>query len=625
VFSHYAFNSTTDSLQQGALVALKRFLAIRFQSRMIKVPFLVPSQTIIGKTLASLRGVLVGVALFSALVNLLALTGSLFMLQVYDRVLSSRSVPTLVALAIVTVGLYTIQGALDFIRARVLVRMGIYVEECLCARVYNFILQIPLKMKEGIDTPQPIRDLDSIRSFLSGPGPTAILDMPWLPFYLGFVFLLHPYLGLTATFGAIVLIGLTITTELLSKKPTREALSQAVARTTLTISGRRNAEVVRAMGFGNNLAARFMAVNARYLSAQKHASDVIGGLSVLSRMFRAVLQSTILALGAFLVIRGEVSAGAIIASSITSSRALAPVELAIAHWKGFLAARQSRRRLDDLFNAFPAPMPPLALPVPTKTVDVENVSVTAPGRQGPPIVYNVSFRLEAGDGLGIIGPSAAGKSTLARAIVGVWPALRGDVRLDGASLEQWDDVDRGRHIGYLPQDIELFEGTVAENIARLESEPDPQTVVAAARAADVHDMILRLPDGYQTPVGESGMSLSAGQRQRIGLARALYGEPFLVVLDEPNSNLDSDGEIALTSAILGVRARGGIAVVVAHRPSAIAAVDLLAVLSNGMLQAFGAKDEVLPKITQKSSAALSSAALRQPNLSVVANSRAKRK
>jgi ATP-binding cassette subfamily C protein len=573
-----------------------------------------PPPTVIGQILRSFRGIVAAVALFSALINLLALTGSLFMLQVYDRVLASRSIPTLVALSILTIGLYAIQGALEVIRSRVLVRVGCRVEQRLAPRVYALILRLPLRTRIAGDGMVPVRDLDVVRSFLSGPGPTAILDMPWLPIYLGFVFMLHPDLGLLATFGALVLVGLTIATELLSKAPAKGASAESATRAALAGTAHRNAEVIEAMGLGANLMRRWLSANDRYLSAQRRASDVVGGLSSASRVFRAMLQSAILGLGAYLVIRGEVSAGAIIASSITSARALSPIETAIANWKAFVGARHSRKRLEDLFAALPDAPEPLTLPNPSRNLAVEGLAVTAPGRQGLPIISNVSLELKAGQGVGIIGPSAAGKSTLARALVGVWPAVRGTVRLDGAALDQFSAEGRGRHIGYLPQDIELFDGTVADNIARLDADPDPQAIVAAARAADVHDMILRLPDGYQTRVGEGGSALSAGQRQRVALARALYKDPFLLVLDEPNSNLDSDGEAALTQAIRSVRDRGGIVIVIAHRPSAIAAVDLLAVMANGVLQAFGPKDEVLRHVLPKAQAPLRAA---HSNLAVV--------
>ena len=548
-----------------------------------------------------LRYVVVALALFSGIINLLALTGSLFMMQVYDRVLSSRSVPTLVALAIITVILYIFQGALDLTRSRVMIRIAARLDETFGERLYRCILLLPLRMRSPGDGLQPMRDLDTVRSFISGPGPIALFDLPWMPIYLIFIFLLHPWLGCLSLAGMVILIGLTLLTEKLSKEPARAVQKEAATRLTLAQAGRRNAEVLHAMGLTDRLVERWVNANTRHLQAHERSSDVVGGIGAVSKVVRFVMQSAMLGLAAWLTIRGEVSGGAIIASSITSSRALAPIEAAIANWKGFLAARQSRTRLEEILKAMPQNEPPMQLPDPERDLSIEAIVVCAPGTQRP-LIQNVTLRLEAGQGLGIIGPSAAGKSTLARAMVGVWPLLRGTVRLDGASLDQWDAATLGRHIGYLPQDVELFDGTVADNIARFEAEPDPQKIVAAAEAADVHQMILHLQDGYETRIGEGGSALSAGQRQRIALARALYGDPFLVVLDEPNSNLDSEGEAALTKAITSIRTRGGIAVVVAHRPSALAAVDLVAVMAGGALQAFGPKDEVMKKVMQPASA-----------------------
>lgn len=542
----------------------------------------------------TLRGWLWGVGLLSGVINLLALTGSLFMLQVYDRVLSSRSVPTLVALTVIAGVLYLFQGVLDVIRSRLLVRMGSNLEERLGARVHSVLLRLPLVLANRGEGQDPTRDLDTMRNFLTGQGPTALLDLPWMPIYLTFVFMLHPLLGWLATAGALVLIGLTFATDRLSREPTRAAAVQAGKRQSLANADRRNAEVIRAMGFSGRMTMRWLAADARHLSALQDASDVTGGLSAVSRMFRGLLQSAMLALGAWLTIKGEVSGGVIIASSITSSRALAPIDAAIANWRSFLAARQSRDRLQTLLNNLPAEPAPMALPAPRHHLSIETLYAGPPGASKP-LIHNISLKLDAGDGLGIVGESAAGKSTLVRALVGVWPTLKGAVRLDGAAFDQWDSEQLGRHIGYLPQDIELFDGTVAENIARFDDNADPAAIIAAAEAAGVNAMILQLPDGYQTRIGVDGMALSGGQRQRVALARALYGDPFLVVLDEPNSNLDADGEAALTRAIHGIRRRGGIVIVVAHRPSALAAIDLVAVMAGGALQAFGPKDEVLNK------------------------------
>lgn len=541
-----------------------------------------------------MRRWLVGIGLFSGVINLLALTGSFFMLQVYDRVLTSRSVPTLVALAIIAAALYALQGVLDFIRSRLLVRMGSRVDQLLGARVYDAVLRLPLRTATPGDGLQPLRDLDTLRGFLAGPGPIAILDLPWMPIYLAFVFILHPLLGWLAVAGALVLVGLTIATEVMSRQPARYATGEASKRHALSAAGRRNAEVLQAMGFGHRMTARWLAVSERHLAAHQRASDVSGGLGAISKVFRAILQSSILALGAWLTIRGEVSAGAIIASSIVSSRALAPIEAVIGNWKSFLAARDGRQRLAVLLESLPAAAAPMALSAPCQDLVVEGLFAGPPGTQMS-VIRNVSLRVSAGQGLGIIGPSAAGKSSLVRAIVGAWPIQRGAVRLDGAALDQWRPAELGRHIGYLPQDIELFDGTVAENIARFDDKADSAAIVAAAQAAGVHQMILHLANGYDTRIGDGGMVLSAGQRQRLGLARALYGDPFMVALDEPNSNLDAEGEAALTRAIHGVRGRGGIVIVVAHRPSAIAAVDMIAVMGEGAVQSFGPKDETLRK------------------------------
>jgi ATP-binding cassette subfamily C protein len=352
------------------------------------------------------------------------------------------------------------------------------------------------------------------------------------------------------------------------------------------------------MGMAGRVGALWGKSNDRFMAAQQQASDIAGGLGAVSKVLRMALQSAVLGVGAYLVVEQQATAGVIIAGSILSARALAPVELAIANWRGFVSARQGWKRLVELLAALPQRAEPMALPRPGATLSVEGVSAAPPGTQRF-VVQDVAFALRAGNGLGIIGPSASGKSSLARLLVGVWSPLRGKVRLDGAAVEQWDPEALGQHIGYLPQDVELFAGTVAENIARFDPKRDAEAVLAAAKAANVHDLILRLPDGYETQIGEGGAALSAGQAQRVALARALYGDPFVVILDEPNSNLDAEGEQALTQAILGVRARGGIAIVIAHRPSALAGVDLVLVMAEGKVQAFGPKDEVLSKVLRR--------------------------
>jgi len=566
----------------------------------MRQPILRPShqRSELSDALAACRGAFVAIGLMSGMINILMLTGAIFMLEIYDRVLPSRSVPTLVGLVILAAGLFAAQGLLDMIRGRMLVRIGSRLDEALSGRVYEAIVRLPLKVGHRNDGLQPMRDLDSVRSFLSGLGPTALFDLPWLPIYLIICFLFHPYIGLAALFGAIVLAILTIMTEVKTREPTLEATKFAVARSTLAEASRRNAEVLTAMGMTSRIAAHWGEANSKYMASQRVASDVAGGFGSMSKVLRMMLQSGVLAVGAYLVIYQQASAGIIIAGSILSARALAPVDLAIANWRSFVAARQGWQRLTELLRLLPLQMAPMALQPPGKSLTVENVAAVPPGSEKV-IVQDVSLVLQSGNGLGIIGPSGSGKSSLARMLVGVWRPARGRIRLDGAALDQWSSESLGKHLGYLPQDVELLAGTVAQNIARFTAELDSNAVIAAAQAAGVHDLIVGLPEGYDTQVGESGTALSAGQAQRVALARALYGDPFLVVLDEPNSNLDAEGDEALSRAIMGVRARGGIIVVVAHRPTAIANVDLLLMMHQGRAQAFGPKDEVLSRVLQR--------------------------
>jgi PrtD family type I secretion system ABC transporter len=555
-------------------------------------------QSELAQALASCRGAFVATALMSGMSNILMLTGAIFMLEIYDRVLPSHSIPTLVALVILAAGLFLAQGLLDMIRGRVLVRIGARLDEELSGRVYETIVRLPLKIGNRSDGLQPLRDLDSVRSFLSGPGPTALFDLPWLPIYLAICFAFHPYIGLAALVGAIVLGGLTLMTELMTREPTRAATGFATTRSALAEASRRNAEAMKAMGMVPRVAALWQDANSKYMASQQQAADVSGGFGSMSKALRMMLQSGVLAVGAYLVINQQATAGIIIAGSILSGRALAPVDLAIANWRGFVAARQSWQRLTKLLAALPPQAVPMALQPPQKSLVVEGVTIAPPGSERI-VVHDVSFNLQSGHGLGIIGPSGSGKSSLARVLISVWQPVRGRVRLDGASLDQWPPDSLGACIGYLPQDVELLAGTVAQNIARFATPVDADAVISAATAAGVHELIVNLPDGYDTQVGEGGTALSAGQAQRVALARALYGDPFLVVLDEPNSNLDSEGDEALSRAIMGVRARGGVVVVVAHRPSAIASVDQLLMMSQGRDQAFGPKEEVLARVMQR--------------------------
>ena len=551
----------------------------------------------LGDALRACRSALIGVGLMSFIINLLYLTGSIFMLEVYDRVLPSRSVPTLVGLIILAAGLYMAQGVLDLIRGRILGRIGTSLDEALTARVFDTIVRLPLMAGGRNEGLQPLRDLDNVRSFLGSQGPSAFFDLPWLPLYLAICFAFHVLIGVTALIGAVILVTLTLITEYLSRDPAREAMGLAARRNDLATASRRNAEVVVAMGMAGRLGKRWSDANAKYLAGHQHASDIAGGLGAVAKVMRMTLQSAVLGVGAYLVIHQEATAGIIIAGSILSARALAPVDLAIAHWKSFVAARHSWQRLTHLLEQMPEKPAPTLLQNPSSRLAVEGVGVTAPGDQKV-IVQDVNFALTAGAGLGVIGPSGSGKSSLARALVGVWQPFRGKVRLDGAALDQWSADVLGRHVGYLPQDVELFAGTVAQNISRFDPEAKPEAVLAAAKEAGVHEMIIKMRDGYNTQVGEQGTALSAGQAQRVALARALYGEPFLIVLDEPNSNLDTEGDEALTRAVRAARERGAIVVVVAHRPIGIEGVDQILVLRDGRMQAFGPKETVLAQVLQ---------------------------
>jgi ATP-binding cassette subfamily C protein len=539
------------------------------------------------------------IGLFSGIVNFLMLAGSLYMLQVYDRVLSSRSVPTLIGISLLLFCAYLLQIHLETIRARLLARVGARFDEQFSPLAFAAAQRMSLSGMRPEDASQPLRDVDALRSFLASSGPTAMLDMPWMPLFFICCFLLHPWLGLLALAGGCIIVLITFFSERTAGKTNAALTGSANRRRSIAEASRRNAEVITAMGMGAAFDENWREANTVHLRNLIAGADTMSGIGSFAKVFRMALQSAVLGLGGFLVIKGALSPGSMIAASIMTSRALAPIEIAVANWRGFAAARQGYARLR---RSLPVPQPAdqrrTALPAPTRTIEAEGLTVGAPGRQKP-ILHGVSLRLEAGAGLGVIGPSASGKSTLARALVGVWPASRGEVRLDGATLSQWDRAALGRHIGYLPQDIELFDGTVAENIARFDPDASDETVIAAARAAGAHEVITSLENGYDTRIGEDGMTLSGGQRQRIALARALYGNPFLVVLDEPNSNLDHAGDEALNLAVNGVRARGGIVVIVTHRPAAIAGVDQVAMMAEGRIQALGPRDQILRNVIQQ--------------------------
>jgi PrtD family type I secretion system ABC transporter len=540
---------------------------------------------------------MLGIAAFSGVVNVLMLSGSLYMLQVYDRVIPSRNVATLIGLSLMVLTAYLMQGYFDALRARMLCRVATLFDAGLQEQIHTMLATLPLRGAKPMLMQQPLRDLDQIRAFMSGMGPTAFLDMPWIPIFLIALFLFHPLIGFTALAGTFAIIGMTLLSERLSRGSAKAAMDLNAQRQVLADATQRNAEVIRALGMLDRFTLRWSRANERYLQENIRASDVAANLGSGAKVLRYVLQSGMLGLGAYLVVVDKASGGVMIASSIMMGRALAPVEVALGTWKQLISARQGIKRLREICKATAPPAaPPVELPRPSRELSVQNLSVMAPGMDRL-IVANVSFALSAGMGLALLGASASGKTSLSKALVGIWPAQSGTVRLDGGALDQWRTSDLGRYVGYLPQDVALFDGTVAENIGRFDETATSEAILKAARIAGVHDIILRLPDGYATKIGGGGMSLSAGQRQRIGLARAVYGDPFLVVLDEPNANLDTEGEQALTRAIQILRASKSIVVVISHRPSALAALDMALVLYEGKAIAFGRREEVFARVS----------------------------
>jgi len=540
------------------------------------------------------RGAFVSTAIFSSMVNILMLTGPIFMMQIYDRVLTSGSVPTLIALIVIVTALYAYYGFLEYLRARLLVRIGRRVEEQLRGRVFDVLAVHALRRTPGVGS-QPVNDLATVRQYLSGQGPFAFLDMPWVPVYLLVISLMHWMLGLASAVAALAIFMLAVLSEWATREPLAEATRATMKASLMTEEGRRNAEALHGLGMVSVLRERWASIHQAALDHQTKANDAGGGLGAASRVLRLMVQSGILALGAYLAIQQEISAGAMIAASIIMSRALAPVEQAVANWQQFLSFRKARERLTNLLKAMPKLPARMNLPAPRGRLDVETLFVQLPGVEKP-VLQGISFSIGPGEGIGVIGPTGAGKSTLARSLVGVIAPTRGQVRLDGATLDQREPDELGRMIGYLPQEVQLFDGTVVENISRFGPNAQPNKVVEAARLANVHDMIMRLPEGYNTPLGENGSRLSAGQRQRIALARAMYGDPVLFVLDEPNSNLDSEGEVALDHAIRHGLARGAAVIIIAHRPSALAAIGKMLVLTDGKVAAFGPRDEIMRKV-----------------------------
>ena len=532
---------------------------------------------------APIRRVLPAVLAIGSVFNLLLLSGSFFMLLVYDDVLPSRSGPSLVSLLVLVTLAYAFQAMLDVTRGRIMVHVGTLFMRSISDRVLDVIGRHELERGPMPAGTQIVRDVDTVRACLSGPGPLAILDLPWIGVYLAILAVFHWSLGLLALTGVLVLVGLMLLNNRLTAPLAMETMVTGARRAALADTSLRNAETIRALGMAQARRDQWHEAETAYLQANDRFSAISSALSGSTKAFRMLLQSLTLALGAWLVIEGRATGGVIIASSILSSRALAPVEQAIANWKAIVSSRQALERLRMLFEAVPRRIDPAGLVLPRAALTVSAVTAGPPGTRTVTLA-DVSLRLAAGDALAVVGRSGSGKTTLARVLCGIWPALRGSVRLDGATLDQWSSAQFSRIVGYVPQSIELFEGSVAANIARFRADADRDAVLAAARAAECHDLIVRLDGGYDYQIGPQVGGLSAGQRQRIALARALFGDPFLVVLDEPNSNLDHEGELALGEAISGVRRRGGIVVVIAHRASVLAHVSHVMVINNGRVE-----------------------------------------
>ena len=539
------------------------------------------------------RPAFVSAIVFSFFINLLAFVGPLYMLQIYDRVITSRNETTLLFITLIAGFLLVVFAILEKIRSAVLVRAGVLFDSKTRARLFETVLHGTIKHPSVAES-SVLRQIDAIREFLTGAGLISFCDVPWIPIFIVGCFILHPWFGFVATAGALLIFGFAVANEMLTSKQLKAAAISSNAASNYASATFRNVEVLLAMGMWRPLRERWMAKQHEVLALQAQASDRAGILVSATKFIRAFLQIAILGTGAYLSIIQESTPGAMIAASIIMGRALAPVELVVAHWKSFLGARSAYDRISDLVRAVPRQAERMKLPDPVGQISVENLAVAPPGGKRP-TVHGVTFRLSPGTALGVVGPSAAGKSTLARALVGVWPILMGAIRIDGGELSNWDNEQLGQHIGYLPQDIELFSGTIAENICRFQA-VDSNQVVAAARLAGVHDMVQGLPEGYNTQIGDGGQSLSGGQRQRIGLARALYGMPALVVLDEPNASLDAEGEAALLQAIEQLKKNKCTVVLVTHKTKILSVMDKLLVMANGQVRGFGDKDDVFAKL-----------------------------
>ena len=545
--------------------------------------------------LAPFKKVFYGVAAFTATMNLLMLVPSLYMLEVYDRVLTSRNEFTLLMLSLMMLLMYVIYSLLEGVRGFATIKLGEAIDAKMNERVYTAAFEHTLR-NPGANAGQALTDLTTLRQFLTSTPLFAFFDAPWFPVYLAVTYLFNFWLGLFATFSVIILVVLTVLNEALTKKPLGASQQLSITSVNMTSNTMKNAEVLEAMGMLPAMRARWLKMNQQMLDQQSLASQRGASISSVSRFFRLSMQSLILGLGAYLVLQNEISPGMMIAASILLGRALSPVEQLIGSWKQFKGASASYERLKQMLNAYPERKEVMSLPRPVGRLSVENLIVGAPGTRKP-IVQGVSFQIEPGDVLGVIGPSACGKSTLARALVGVWPKLAGAVRLDGADVHEWNKAELGPAIGYVPQDVEIFQGSISENIARF-GEVVPEMVIAAATAAGIHDMVLRFPDGYNTVIGPGGAGLSGGQMQRLALARALHGDPSFMVLDEPNSNLDEAGDRALVQALMQARQRKATVVLITHKNSVLQAANKLLVMAEGRLVMFGPTQEVVQKLQQ---------------------------
>ncbi len=544
--------------------------------------------------LATSRGAFMATLAFSLFINLLLFVVPLYMLQMYDRVLSSRSIPTLVLLTVIAVGLLAVMGLLEGVRSRLLVRTGVKLDSQVNSTVFDALFRGGIAGTQR--NAQPLRDLETVRDFLTGSGLIALCDAPWAPLFIAVCFLFHPLLGFVALAGAVVILALALVNEKATRAMLVEASRTKVGSTGFVDSSLRNADAVRAMGMAPAIYRRWAEGHGRVLALQAAASDRSGAIVAATKSLRMILQVAVLGVGAWLAVLQEITPGAMIAASIIMARALAPIEIAVGQWRGLVSARNAYGRLGALLGAMPAEAAHMRLPRPTGALQVERL-VAAPPGVSKPVLKGVGFTLRAGESLGIVGPSAAGKSTLARVLVGVWPAEAGSVRLDGSEIGQWSPEELGPHVGYLPQEVDLFAGTVAENIARFQA-VEAEAVVAAACKAGVHEMIQRLPDGYDTEIGDGGRGLSGGQRQCVALARALFGDPALIVLDEPNANLDTTGEGALVAALEALKKEGRTVVLISHRPSVIAHVDKIMVLNAGTIERLGEREAVLATLTR---------------------------